>query len=275
MKIDVNTKINVSGIYMIQNINSKKVYIGSALNIYKRIFGASSISHLKALSTNTHGNRHLQNAYNKHGIDAFKFKILETCEKSILLEREQYYFDTILDAKNLKNFNKKAYNICPTAGSPLGKKMSNTSKRKMSILKTGINNPMYGKMGVDNHRSVKVLQYNKKGDFIKMYNTIIEAVNETSISLSSIRNAIFKGCQGGGFYWRNHSDNYLIKIDTKQEMKKEIVATCCSTGNEFVFSSLTEASHYFNMERKAFSNAIRKAALNNIKYKNYLWKYKK
>ncbi len=275
MTIDINTKINVSGIYMIQNINSTKVYIGSALNIYKRIFGASSISHLKALSTNTHGNKHLQNTYNKHGVNAFTFKILEICEKSILLEREQYYFDTLLDAKNLKNFQKKAYNICPTAGSPLGKKMSNAFKRKMSILKTGINNPMYGKTGINNHRSLKILQYNKKGDFIKIYNTIIEAKDETNVSLFSIRNAIFKGCQGGGFYWRNHSDNYLIKIDTKQKQKKEIVATCCNTGNEFVFSSLTEASHYFNMERKAFSNAIRKAALNNIKYKNYLWKYKK
>jgi group I intron endonuclease len=274
MKIDINTKINVSGIYMIQNINSKKVYIGSALNIYKRIFGASSISHLKALSTNTHSNNHLQNTYNKHGMDSFRFEILEICEKSILLEREQYYFDTLLNAKNLKNFKKKAYNICPTAGSPLGRTMSNAFKKKCSVLKLGTKNPMFGRKGINNPRSLSILQYNKDGNFIKMYNTIIEAVNETKVSLSSIRNSIFKGHQGGGFYWKNYSNHYLIKINTKQEQKKGIIATCCNTNKEFVFFSLTEASNYFKMERKAFSNAIKKAILNNIRYKNYLWKYK-
>jgi group I intron endonuclease len=274
MKIDINTKINVSGIYMIQNINSKKVYIGSALNIYKRIFGASSISHLKALSTNTHSNKHLQNTYNKHGIDSFKFKILETCEKSILLEREQYYFDTVLNAKNLKDFKKKAYNICPTAGSPLGRTMSNAFKEKCSILKLGTKNPMFGRKGINNPRSLSVLQYNKEGSFIKMYNTIIEAVDETKVSISSIRNALHKGCQGGGFYWKYYSFNYLIKINTKPEQKKKVIATCCNINKEFVFCSLTEAADYFKMERKAFSNAVKKAVLNNVRYKNYLWKYK-
>jgi group I intron endonuclease len=275
MTIDVNTKINASGIYMIQNIHSEKVYIGSAKNIYNRIFGKSSVSHLKALSSNTHCNKHLQNAYNKHGINAFKFKILEICEKSILFEREQYYFDTFLDAKNLKNFNKKAYNICPTAGSVLGRKFSIASKKKLSIIKKGINSFWYGKTGLNHPRTIKILQYNKMGEFIKIYNTIIEASNDTKISVSSIRNSICKNYQGGGFYWKNYSDDYSIKIDTKKEIKKEIIATCCITNKVLIFTSLKEAANYFNIERKSFSNAIKKTALNNTRYKNYLWEYKK
>ena len=62
----------------------------------------------------------------------FSLEILEYCEsnKEILLEREQYYLDLI----PLK------YNIYPTAGSPLGSKLSEETREKMSEAKKGENN---------------------------------------------------------------------------------------------------------------------------------------
>ena len=133
MENNFSHTFNVTGIYMIHNNISKKSYIGSAVNIYKRIFGSSSWSHLRALVENRHINTYLQNAYNKHGVSAFSFKILEICSKELLLSREQYYLDTFLYAQDPLKFRKKAYNICPTAGSPLGRKMSASTKAKFSI----------------------------------------------------------------------------------------------------------------------------------------------
>jgi len=77
MKLDVNVKIRITGIYKIVNIVNGKIYIGSALNIYNRIFGSSSISHLKALKNNNHINKKLQNSFNKYGEDSFEFFIVE------------------------------------------------------------------------------------------------------------------------------------------------------------------------------------------------------
>ena len=145
MKLDVNVKIRITGIYKIVNIVNGKIYIGSALNIYNRIFGSSSISHLKALKNNNHINKKLQNSFNKYGEDSFEFFIVEKCIKEELLIREQYYLDTLCFAKNYKKFSKYSFNICPNAGSPLGKKASNKTKKILSISKKGNKNPMFGK----------------------------------------------------------------------------------------------------------------------------------
>ena len=55
------------------------------------------------------------------------FEILEVCDPSHCLEREQYYMDCL---------NPK-YNIYPTAGSPLGRIVSDETKRKISESLTG------------------------------------------------------------------------------------------------------------------------------------------
>jgi len=262
----------VTGIYLIHNTISKKSYIGSALNIYKRIFGTSSISHLKALSKNTHTNKHLQRAFNKYGIESFTFKILEICTRDALLEREQYYLDTYLGAQDSKQFKKKAYNICPTAGSPLGRKMSKAFKKKCSLGKMGKKNPMYGKSGIKNHRSLSIVQYDVKGNFIKKHNNVAEASKNLNISTGAIRNAIQKGYKGGGYYWKNLTENFLEKIPTKKSLTRRIIAQSVLSTATLEFNSLSEASIHFKMERKAFSNAVNSAIQKkNGLYKNYIW----
>lgn len=119
------TKDNVeyrkrSGIYAIINQVNKKMYIGSALNLYKRIFN----EHVKDLNLNQHYNIHLQRAWNKHCEDNFYFKILEECEPQYLLIREQIWIDKF-------DFDKELFNICKKAGSPIGTKRSIEVKLKM------------------------------------------------------------------------------------------------------------------------------------------------
>lgn len=113
---------NVSGIYKIVNLITREFYIGSAVNLVKR-----EREHFSLLNNNLHPNYHLQNSFNKHGEENFKFEILEYCEKENLIIREQYYLDTL----------KPQYNICKIAGSQLGMKRSEESLRKRTLSRSG------------------------------------------------------------------------------------------------------------------------------------------
>ena len=106
-----------SGIYSIENIITKKPYIGSTQDFDERKY-----SHFWHLERNVHSNKHLQAAYNKYGKDAFEFNILDTTPIENLLIKEQEYFDTLLFAQEYINskgkdnrFKKLSYNISPVA----------------------------------------------------------------------------------------------------------------------------------------------------------------
>lgn len=119
-----------SGIYQITDQVNGKRYIGSAVNLKKRYR-----DHLSSLRQGQHRNRHLQAAFDKHGESAFAFSVLEHIERSLLIEREQYFFDTL----------SPEYNIAPTAGNSLGRYHSEETKRKMSEAMRGELSHWYGK----------------------------------------------------------------------------------------------------------------------------------
>jgi group I intron endonuclease len=62
----------VSGIYAIQCKVNNKIYIGQSVNIGNRFK-----NHLYLLRHNRHGNKYLQNAWNKHGEENFKFHLIK------------------------------------------------------------------------------------------------------------------------------------------------------------------------------------------------------
>jgi len=114
-----------TGIYKIVNIINSKVYIGSAVDIEKR-WGI----HKYHLSKNKHHSIKLQRAYNKYGTESLIFDVLEECGKELLIEREQHWIDKYSSFKN-------GYNSTPMAGSTLGRKCSEKTKRKISKSKLG------------------------------------------------------------------------------------------------------------------------------------------
>jgi group I intron endonuclease len=117
-----------SGIYQILNIKTNKMYIGSAKNLNKR-----KQQHFYLLKKNKNENILLQNAFNKYGIENFIFSIIENCDLSILVEREQYYIDST------NSINKEiGYNLLSTANSTLGFRFSEESRKKMSDAKKGL-----------------------------------------------------------------------------------------------------------------------------------------
>ena len=113
----------ISGIYAIRNLVNNHIYIGSSINLEKRNY-----NHFRNLKNNKHGNDYLQKAYNKYGKDNFIFEIISYIEdKTKLIEYEQKWLD----------FFNPEYNILKTAGSPLGTKMSDETRKKISESKKG------------------------------------------------------------------------------------------------------------------------------------------
>lgn len=101
---------------------------------------------------------------------------------------EQFYIDKGSD-----------YNACLIAGSLLGLKHSENSKTK-TIIKGA------------HHCAVKINKYDKKGNFIKTYTSIIEACEANNIKSKS---NIVQCCKGkvfssGGFRW-SYKNKPLIK----------------------------------------------------------------
>ena len=106
-----------SGIYKIESkIKPNRIYIGSAVSFYTRW-----MNHLSDLRTGDHGNKKLQHHFNKYGEDDLIFSIVEECDKNILLNKEQGYIDRL----------NPYFNICKIAGSSLGLKRSDETKKKI------------------------------------------------------------------------------------------------------------------------------------------------
>jgi group I intron endonuclease len=117
-----------SGIYAIINIHNGKQYVGSAVDLWKRWR-----LHRNQLDAGIHHSRILQRAWNKYGSKSFSFRVIEKVEnKECLLEREQYWLDTLRTADP-----SNGYNISPTAHSTLGVKRSKEFIRNMVLKRNG------------------------------------------------------------------------------------------------------------------------------------------
>lgn len=116
-----------SGIYKISNTVTGRIYIGSSVNISNRKY-----NHLWKLETGQHDNSFLQKSFNKHGVSAFDFEVVEMCEVDKLIEREQYYLDKFQSYKR-----SVGYNICEKAYSTQGVKCSDKTKAKISAKNKG------------------------------------------------------------------------------------------------------------------------------------------
>lgn len=115
-----------SGIYRIENLANRNVYIGSAVNV-KRRWG----EHTKTLRAGRHRNHHLQNAWTLYGEEAFAFDVLEWTDHERLIAREQFWIDATGAADT-------GYNINRTAGNRLGMHHSSESRDRIRQKKLGV-----------------------------------------------------------------------------------------------------------------------------------------
>jgi len=114
--------MNLIGVYSIINTVNGKRYVGSTAISFSARLG----QHEVLLRAGKHTSRHLQSAWVKYGAESFQFCVEEICDASNVLIREQYFLDFY------KSYNDEfGYNILPKAGSHLGAKRTDESKKKM------------------------------------------------------------------------------------------------------------------------------------------------
>lgn len=216
-----------TGIYCILNKINGKCYIGSTTHDFQKRWSV----HKHQLNKNKHANLHLQSSWNKHGSENFEFSVLEIVEPKYCIEREQFYIDNI----------KPQFNILIQAGSPLGYRHSDASRKKRSVSLMGHilskqtkdkisqkakkrfagnpkNHPMYGKIQSQEAklkiRRIRLLQdmsthiksinqINKHtGLIIKSWSSIKSAANALNISAGNISSVCNNKLKStGGFKW--------------------------------------------------------------------------
>ncbi len=216
-----------SGIYRIVNQVNGKFYIGSATNIASRWS-----THRQSLRKGKHHSIHLQRAWDKYGEAAFVFEDLEEVDVSQLIEREQFYLDTLTPYVQTVG-----YNICTVANSQLGRKHTEATKQlikqklsgensvfygksgaecpwfgtkrtqetlaKMSDAHSGSNNPMFGRYGKDNPKAKQVIQETLDGELVKIWDCLADVGRELGFVIGNISSC----CNGRkrsskGFIWR-------------------------------------------------------------------------
>lgn len=182
-----------SCIYKISSITKPDIfYIGSAVN-----FQARKLKHLSSLRRGVHINNYLQNHYLKYGIDDLYFEIVENViNKESLLDREQFYIDTL----------KPKFNLCKIAGSCLGRNPSKETKEK-------IRNSLLGIKHTDERKKNIQISLNKLykpinvliGDEIILVESVKKATLLTGVPKSGIRRC----CLNNNYTYNGYKFKYV------------------------------------------------------------------
>jgi len=214
---------NNSGIYTITNLTNNKIYVGYSTNLYSRKY-----EHFGLLKKNKHGNKYLQNAVSKYGLENFKYEVLEECEIQFLCALEHYW------ATLLRTHEEEfGYNLRPTHPynpAPKGYRFKLSEKDlqwrrdnyKLDIhrLKTNKENiklaqkSNIGKKYSDQHKKNLTkgkLGYNRKieiffknGNLFKECDFLSEAEELTNVKGSAIRNNLYKLSKFAGNFIFKH-----------------------------------------------------------------------
>lgn len=205
------------GIYKIENLINGKVYIGQSVDIQYRF------NNHKSESFNPKSNAYdtaIHRAIRKYGVDNFSFEIIEECDQNKLREREIYWIDYYQSFGNGYNLTSGGEGV-PTVNIKQAQKLwddglaikeiaqhlscqQHTVIRILESYEKYNNKESYrrGRKNAKQKMCKPVLQYDKKGVFIKRYNSSIEAEEQTGISANNIRSAAV-GIQktAGGYQW--------------------------------------------------------------------------
>jgi group I intron endonuclease len=93
------------GIYQIKNKINQKIYVGSSINVNKRLY-----KHLWMLRRGDHDNIHLQNSFNEYGENCFDFSLIEHCDCNDLINRENHYISFFSSCNDTYGYNLASVN---------------------------------------------------------------------------------------------------------------------------------------------------------------------
>jgi group I intron endonuclease len=219
---------NTSGIYLITNCQNGKQYVGQSYDIERRIR-----THKNKLRTRTHGNTHLQSAWNKYGEQSFSFSVLEYCPTDDLNGREMYWIDK-LGTLSPRGYNltlggegNRGYHLsdetkkligdkvrCSPARYWKGKHLSDTHKEKLREAAKNRSEETKRKMGEASKRTMsnpeikqRMISHQKcRAVFChelgEIFSSMGEAGRKTGVSpgnISKVCNGIIR--KSGGYHW--------------------------------------------------------------------------
>lgn len=228
---------DLCGIYAIENIKNGKKYVGQTRD--DEGFSGRFEGHRLKLRQRAHYNNYLQNSYNKHGEEAFRFRILEICkdsddlnakEKSWIVELESMYDKNGYNI-NLENYNgrktelrQKEFELISPTGEIVRSKNIHKFAKEHGLHESCIGRVINGKArSHKGYRSLHPLAKRKKQIFISPQGELIEVENlkkfckENGLSETSMYN-LRRGSQSehkgwrckNGFVFREGNEKYEI-----------------------------------------------------------------
>lgn len=243
-----------AGIYCIINIVNNKKYVGSAVNIFKRIR-----RHNRELVYQYHNNTHLLASYIKYGAENFEVKILETFESidfKELHDRENEYIKSWNLCNPKIGYNKRTNDEFPT--------LSHQAELIKKI------NPKVGK--------IKVMAFDQNtGEFYKEFESISAAARELhdqTTNISKCCDVTTRSCKGYVFirscnydpnecYKKQYSKRTWTedqKLKSLQNNKRALrVYVYNETGklvNEFL--SIRKANEFYEFPADALCHLLKK-----------------
>lgn len=242
----------ICGIYQIKNKENKKVYVGYACDIKRRMS-----HHRGQLRRNIHKNNHLQRAWNIDGEKNFEFDVLEECLKEELAKREHYWCN-FLKAHN----DKYGYNQKPTCETGA----SGHSKETLEKMAT----THYERRG----KPIVIL--NRDGKYITEVRSKGEAATFAGANRRSNANicSILKGT-GNCKSWKGYIFVYKSEYDPQKNYSLEPhyrTVTKYNLNGEKIeeFSNCRAAAYSINVHPATFNKAFQ--GITEKIYKDYLWK---
>lgn len=237
-----------TGIYIIKNNISDKVYIGSAVNIKKRL-----AKHFSALKHNEHHSIIFQRFYNKYKDSIIlKYEVLEYCEINELIQKEQFYIDNCENM--LLNVNKIANSRLGLTNRPehnqkisdslIGHTLSEETRMKISNTLSGVKLPQER----IEKKYVKVNQYDEQGKLVKTWNSIKEAFETLNIARSRIALCLkYPHISYKDNFWRYFEEDEIFKFYSAPIGSSRKIALI---ENEIIikeFNTIKEAANELNL----------------------------
>lgn len=192
-----------SGVYIIYCHANGKAYIGSSNKVNRRL-----ANHRHHLRGGTHGNQHLQNAWNLYGESEFSVGLVHSCNLENRLMWEQFYIDVWMPSGLV--FNRQ-----PRAESPEGVRWTEEEKLAASI-RVKANPPFMGRRHSD----------------------------ETKKLLSNQAKERYADPVNNPFYGKSHTDGTKAKISAANAGNKYCVGRVASDRCKQIVAAINRSRVY-------------------------------
>lgn len=246
-----------TGIYRWTNITTGDSYIGSAIDLSKRLNNYLNIAFLnKELKK---GRSIICSALLKHGYSKFELDILEYCQPINLIKREQYYFNSLYPK----------YNILKKAGSSFGFKHSKATKEILREKGIGRlhSEITKNKISLNNSMSIPVIIKNIESDIVIEFSNITKASKYMGILPYHFRYYLDRQpIKNKYLIIKINNEDYTVKSQELVKFKiKGLIVTNNDTGISTEFISYTRAAKFIGTDRTYLSRSITKKGF----YKGY------